>query len=73
MSSTPAPTTAVRDRGGVGRFAKLVAVGVWGTLVTLIVSAAAVPGFAVLALLPLLGLPYLLFCFIALAGDQNVE
>lgn len=60
-------------RNGVGRLATFVAVGFWGTLITLIISAATAPGFALLALLPLLGLPYLLFCFIALTGDRNVE
>ena len=50
--------------------AKLIAIGFWGALATLIVSACAAPGFMVLALLPLLGLPYLLFCFIALSGDR---
>ena len=53
-------------------FAKLVAIGFWGTLITLVVSAAVAPGFAILALLPLLGLPYLVFCFIALTGDTTV-
>jgi hypothetical protein len=76
--AVPKPTEAARPlaakpaRGGVGLFAKLVAIGFWGTLITLIVSAAVAPGFAVFALLPLLGLPYLLFCFIALTGDRNV-
>jgi hypothetical protein len=56
---------------GVGRVAKLVATGFWGTLVSLVIGACAVPGFAVIALLPLLGLPYLLFCFIAVSGDRN--
>jgi hypothetical protein len=50
--------------------AKLIASGLWGTLITLIVSACAAPGFMVLALLPLLGVPYLLFCFIALTGER---
>jgi hypothetical protein len=62
-----------RQRSGIGLFAKIVAVGFWATLVTLVVSAAVAPGFMVLALLPLLGLPYLLFCFIALTSDRNVE
>jgi hypothetical protein len=61
-----------RERDGFGFFAKLVAIGFWGTLITLIVSAATAPGFIVFAMLPLLGLPYLLFCFIALTGDRNV-
>lgn len=61
-----------RRREGVGWFAKLAAIGFWGTLATLIVSAAVAPGFAVFALLPLAGLPYLVFCFIALSGDRNV-
>jgi hypothetical protein len=52
---------------------RLLAIGFWGSLAALVVSAAAVPGFAVLALLPLLGLPYLLFCVIALGGDREVE
>ena len=40
----------------------------------LIVSAAVVPGFAVLALLPLAGMPYLVFCWIAwTAADHTVE
>lgn len=52
---------------------KLVAIGFWGTLVSLIVSAAAAVGFVLLFLLPLLGLGYLLFCFIALTGDRSVQ
>jgi hypothetical protein len=73
--AAPTHTSAprARRREGVGWFAKLVAIGFWGTLATLIVSAAVAPGFAVFALLPLAGLPYLLFCFIALTGDRNVE
>lgn len=69
---SPAPATE-RTRDGFGLVAKAVAVGFWGTLITLIVSAAVAPGFAILALLPLLGMPYLLFCFVALTGDRNVE
>jgi urea transporter len=64
---------ATGPRGGFGFVARAVAVGFWGTLITLIVSAAVAPGFAILALLPLLGMPYLLFCFVALTGDRNVE
>ncbi|HEV3404810.1 MAG TPA: hypothetical protein VG073_10995 [Gaiellaceae bacterium] len=52
--------------------AKLGAVGFWGTLVSLIVGAAASAGLALLFLLPLLGLAYLLFCLIALTADRNV-
>jgi hypothetical protein len=74
-SAEPRHTSVPRagEREGIGWFAKLVAIGFWGTLATLIVSAAVVPGFIVLALLPLAGLPYLVFCFIALTGDRNVE
>jgi hypothetical protein len=50
--------------------AKLIAIAFWGTLATLVVSACVAPGFMVLALLPLLGMPYLVFCFIALGGDR---
>ena len=50
-----------------------VAIGFCGTFLSMIVAAAAVVGFAVLFLLPLLGLGYLVFCFIALTGDRNVE
>lgn len=61
------------EKRGIGLVATIVGVTFWGSLVALIVGAAAVPGFALLFLLPLLGLPYLLFCFIALNGDRNVE
>jgi hypothetical protein len=55
------------------RLAMTVAIGFWGTFLSMIVAAAAVVGFALLFLLPLLGLGYLLFCVIALTGDRNVE
>lgn len=60
-----------KQRRGV--LGTLIGVGFWATLITLIVSAAVAPGFAVLALLPLAGAPYLLFCWIALTSDRNVE
>jgi hypothetical protein len=62
-----------REKAGSGPFIKLLAVGFWATLAALIVSAAVAPGFAVLALLPLAGMPYLVFCWIAWTGDRNVE
>jgi hypothetical protein len=58
---------------GFGLLAKLVAIGLWGTLAALILSAATVPGFVVLGLLPLAGFPYLVFCLIAWTGDRDVE
>jgi hypothetical protein len=58
---------------GFGLFSKGLAIGFWGMLVTLIVGAVTAPGFAVFALLPLAGMPYLLFCLIAWNGDRNVE
>ena len=55
------------------RLAMTVAIGFWGTFLSMIVATAAVVGFALLFLLPLLGLGYLLFCFIAFTGDRNIE
>jgi hypothetical protein len=65
------PAESRARRGGF--LGWLVVVGFWATLVTLIVSACTAPGFAVLAMLPLAGMPYLVFCWIALTGDRNVE
>jgi hypothetical protein len=60
-----------KQRGGA--LGTLIGIGFWATLITLVVSAAVAPGFAVLALLPLAGVPYFLFCWIALTSDRNVE
>jgi hypothetical protein len=79
-----APTAAAPARASVRpkrgsqrepgrRFAMIVAIGFWETFLSMIVAAAAAVGFVLLFLLPLLGLGYLLFCFIALAGDRTVE
>jgi hypothetical protein len=51
-----------------GRF---VSIAFWGTLVSLMLGAAASAGFLVLFLLPLLGLGYLVFCLVAAAGDRD--
>lgn len=65
-----APRGRKHRRFSIGAF---LAIGFWATLIILIVSAATVPGFIVFALLPLAGMPYLLFCWIALTGDRDVE
>jgi hypothetical protein len=70
---SPIQQAAAREKAGSGLIIKLLAVGFWATLAALIVSAAVAPGFAVLALLPLAGMPYLVFCWIAWAGDRTVE
>jgi hypothetical protein len=72
--SVPKAATVAPPRRQKGGFLGwLIGVGFWATLIILIVSAATAPGFMVLALLPLAGIPYLLFCWIALTGDRNVE
>lgn len=62
-----------RRRRGGGFLGWLIGAGFWMTLISLTISAAAAPGFIIFALLPIAGLPYLLFCWIAVTGDRNVE
>jgi hypothetical protein len=73
-SSRQASTRPRQGRGeGVGLFAKLVSIGFWVSLASLIVRAVATGGGLVHLMLPLLGLGYLVFCLIAWTGDRNVE
>lgn len=62
-----------RNPEGVDLFPKLVSIGFWGTLASLIIGAAAFAGFMVLFMLPLLSLGYLVFCLIAATGNREVE
>ena len=73
LARASARSKKVSQREPGRRFASIVAIGFSGTLLSMIVAAAAAVGFALLFMLPLLGLGYLLFCFIALTGDRNVE
>ena len=73
LARTAARHEPVSRREPARRFAKILAIGLWGTFLSMIIAAAAVVGFAVSFLLPLLGLSYLLFCLIALNGDRDIE
>ena len=73
LARTSPRSKKVREREPGRRFALIVAIGFWATFLSMMVAAAAAVGFALLFMLPLLGLGYLLFCFIALTGDRNVE
>ena len=73
LARASARSKKVSQREPGRRFALIVAIGFWGTFLSMIVAAAAAVGFALLFLLPLLRLSYLLFCFVALTGDRKVE
>lgn len=72
-SAAAAPRAHRRERGGGGFLAKFVAIGFWGAFASMIVGAVASAGLLLLFAVPLLGLGYLVFCWIALTGDRNVE
>lgn len=51
------------------RGARVIASVVWGSGLSLLVAAAAVPGLLALLLLPLAGFGYFVFCLIAVRGS----
>jgi hypothetical protein len=65
------PSKPPRDRRGL--LGTVIGGGFWLTLIGLVVSACVAPGLLVFGLLPLAGMPYLLFCWIAWTGDRDVE
>jgi len=73
VDAPPVSDATAREGRGSGRFIKLLAFGFWATVAILVVSAAVAPGFAIFALLPVVGMPYLVFCWIAWTADRNVE
>ena len=62
---------ATTERSGL--LSRLVAIGFWGAGLSLIVGAASSGGFLALALFPIVGFGYVVFCMVALADDRTVE
>lgn len=54
------------------RAAKVLSIGLWGPGLGLLVAAAAVPGLAILLLVPVGAFLYAVFSLIAFTGDRNV-
>jgi hypothetical protein len=65
------PRVATTERAGL--LSRLVAISFWGAGLSLVVGAASSGGFLALALFPIVGFGYLVFCMIALTDDRKVE
>jgi hypothetical protein len=61
------------QRQGYGRLERFGAISFWGSGLSLLVGAASSGALLALALLPLLGFGYVVFCLVAMTGDRNVE